>query len=149
MSDNKGKKSRASWIARALKGENVPDVDPDLIRELSALLSETGLTEIEIERSGIRVRVARNAPAIAAAVPVITAPAVPPAPGAPNPAGEAKEKRGTVITSPMVGTVYLAPQPGAQPFVKVGDRVTDGTLLITEAMKTMNPVPAPAAGRIA
>jgi acetyl-CoA carboxylase biotin carboxyl carrier protein len=149
MSDEKAKKGRPGWITRAIKGENVPDVDPDLIRELSALLTETGLTEIEIERAGVRVRVARNAaPMIAAAVPM-AAPSGATAPATATPAAEAKEKRGTIVTSPMVGTVYLAPQPGAAPFVKLGDRVKDETLLIIEAMKTMNPVPAPVSGQIA
>jgi acetyl-CoA carboxylase biotin carboxyl carrier protein len=147
MSDDKGKRG---WITKAIKGENLPEVDPNMIRQLSALLSETGLTEIEIERAGVRIRVARNA------APIVTTGTLPaPAPVREDQAAsqatsaEPKDKPGTVVTSPMVGTVYLAPEPGAQPFVKLGDRVKDETLVIIEAMKTMNPVPAPVAGRIA
>ena len=73
----------------------------------------------------------------------------PVAPANPNGGAEPPPKRGTLVTSPMVGTVYLAPQPGAPPFVSVGSEVTDGTVCIIEAMKTMNPVAAPVAGRIA
>jgi acetyl-CoA carboxylase biotin carboxyl carrier protein len=148
MSDEKSN-ARRGWITKAIKGENGPGVDPQLIRELSALLTETGLTEIEIERAGVRVRVARNlAPSIAALAPSAAPAREAPAAAAAQP-GEATQARGTVVTSPMVGTVYLAPQPDAEPFVKIGDRVKDETLLIIEAMKTMNAVPAPIAGRIA
>ena len=129
-------------IAKAITGESMPTVDADMVRDLARLLEETGLCELEIERGGVRLRVARAAPPA-----VIAAPAAPPHPVKevqPEPA----RREGTVVTSPMVGTVYLAPQPGAEPFVKIGDAVTDGTLCIIEAMKTMNPVPSPAAGRI-
>ena len=122
------------------------------VRELAEILNETGLTEIELEREGLRIRVAKTAgaavvqayappPPAAALVTSAPAPAASETPPAP-PAGE-------TVTSPMVGTVYLQPQPGAKPFVQVGDRVNAGqTLLVIEAMKTMNPVPAPRAGVI-
>jgi acetyl-CoA carboxylase biotin carboxyl carrier protein len=125
-----------------------PKVDQDLIRELAALLDETGLTEIEIEQDRMRVRVARGAP-LAANPPPPPPPPVrgePPAsPPTPQPADPASHA-GAVL-SPMVGTAYLAPEPGGKPYVEVGDRVEEGqTVLIVEAMKTMNQIPAPHAG---
>jgi acetyl-CoA carboxylase biotin carboxyl carrier protein len=144
MNSNKSKPLR-DRIAKALKGESTPGVDPEVVRDLAKLLEETGLSEIEIERAGVRVRVVRGGAAQAAA------PAAPqmasPSPGEVQP--EPPKRQGTVVTSPMVGTVYLSAQPGAPAFVKVGDAVTDGTLCIIEAMKTMNPVPSPVAGRVA
>jgi acetyl-CoA carboxylase biotin carboxyl carrier protein len=140
MSENKSKPLR-DRIAKAIKGESTPGVDPEIVRELAKLLEETGLSEIEIERGGVRVRVARGT----------AAPAANPPPQQPQPASAEPvvvRRQGTMVTSPMVGTVYLSPQPGAPPFVKIGDSVTDGTLCIIEAMKTMNPVPSPVAGRI-
>jgi acetyl-CoA carboxylase biotin carboxyl carrier protein len=133
------------------QSETKSAVDKDLIRELSALLEETGLSEIEIEQSGLRVRVARSGPMIATApmsAPIVSAPLVAPAgftsPAAPDPA-----KHPGVVASPMVGTAYLAPEPGARPFVDVGTKVKAGqTLLIVEAMKTMNQIPAPRAGTV-
>ena len=149
MSDNKSKPLR-DRIAKAIKGESTPGVDPEIVRELAKLLEETGLSEIEIERGGVRVRVARGMPAGAAPA---AAPSPPPQqqpqPQPPPDEPEVVRRQGTVVTSPMVGTVYLSAEPGAPPFVKVGDSVTDGTLCIIEAMKTMNPVPSPVAGRIA
>ena len=139
-------------IANAIAGDGGPGIDADVVRELAALLDETGLTEIEIERAGVRIRVARN---IFAATPAAQGPAqtVAQQPAAVSthtpPAPEPAVRPGTIVTSPMVGTVYLSPQPGAPPFVNIGDAVTDGTLCIIEAMKTMNPVPSPAAGRVA
>jgi acetyl-CoA carboxylase biotin carboxyl carrier protein len=126
-------------------------VDKDLIRELSALLQETGLTEIEIEQSGLRVRVARGGQVINAtpvAAPLGAAPLVAPtgitSSAAPDPA-----KHPGVVASPMVGTAYLAPEPGARPFVEIGSKVLAGqTLLIIEAMKTMNQIPAPRSGTV-
>src|SRR5262245_1228109 len=150
MSESK-RKSFRSRLTQYLKGETTPGVDSDVVREMAKLLEETGLSEIEVERGGVRVRVARERPgaAGAAAAPVVVAAPVATAP-TPNGGSEAPApKRGTLVTSPMVGTVYLAPQPGAPPFVKVGSEVTDGTVCIIEAMKTMNPVAAPVAGRIA
>jgi len=133
-------------IANALSGDNSSGLDADIIRELAALLDETGLTEIEIESGGARIRVARGGSTVAAPMAgPAQAPAAAPQVAPPEPA----VRNGTIVTSPMVGTIYLAPQPGAPPFVKVGDAVTDGTLCIIEAMKTMNPVPAPVAGHVA
>ena len=149
MSDNK-RKSFRSRLTHYLKGETTPGVDPDVVREMAKLLEETGLSEIEVERGGVRVRVARERPGAqgAAAPAVASVMPVAPAPANPNGGAESAAKRGTLVTSPMVGTVYLAPQPGAPPFVNVGSEVTDGTVCIIEAMKTMNPVAAPVAGRI-
>jgi len=118
-------------------------VDSDLIRALAALLDETHLTEIEYTVGERRIRVARTA----AAAPTFAAPAQP-APTLVAPAGPPADAAGT-IKSPMVGTAYLSPQPEAAPFVKVGDTVTQGqTLLIIEAMKVMNQIPSPRAGRV-
>jgi acetyl-CoA carboxylase biotin carboxyl carrier protein len=126
--------------------KNHGPIDAEAIRELAHLLTETGLTEIEIEQGGQRVRVARmGAPAAAHAV------AAPVAASA-SPAADTAKKDGHAVgavTSPMVGTVYISPEPGKPPFVKVGDRVKEGdTLLIVEAMKTMNPILAPRGGTI-
>jgi acetyl-CoA carboxylase biotin carboxyl carrier protein len=123
-------------------------VDTALIRELAALLKEADLSEIEVAENGRSLRVARQVQtvAMAAAAPVAAPVAVAAPAGAPAaPAGNAA---GTV-TSPMVGTIYTAPEPGAAAFIRVGDRVNKGqTLLIVEAMKTMNPIPAPRDGTI-
>jgi acetyl-CoA carboxylase biotin carboxyl carrier protein len=113
------------------------------------LLDETNLTEIEIERAGLRVRVARNI-SIAASMPANYAPAAgaPMAAAGPAPVADITTHPG-VVPSPMVGTVYWASEPGAKPFVEVGTKVTVGqTLLIIEAMKTMNQIPAPRAGTV-
>jgi acetyl-CoA carboxylase biotin carboxyl carrier protein len=123
--------------------------DSALIRELALLLDETNLTEIEIERAGLRVRVARNI-SIAASMPANYAPAAgtPAAATGPAPVADIAKHPG-VVPSPMVGTVYWASEPGAKPFVEVGSKVTAGqTLLIIEAMKTMNQIPAPRAGTV-
>ena len=129
------------------KGKNMPSIDSSVIRELAELLTETGLTEIEIEQGGSRLRVVRqvaNASVADAPVSVAAAPAAEaPAPAKPKgpPAG--------AVSSPMVGTVYISPEPGKPAFVKVGDKVSEGdTLLIVEAMKTMNPISAPKAGTV-
>jgi acetyl-CoA carboxylase biotin carboxyl carrier protein len=125
-----------------------PAVDHDLIRELARLLDETGLSEIEYERDGQRVRVARHAQVAAAAPARPAAPADPPAPVAETAPLDPAKHPG-VITSPMVGTAYVGPEPGARPFVEVGSRVEAGdTLLIVEAMKTMNQIPSPRAGTV-
>jgi acetyl-CoA carboxylase biotin carboxyl carrier protein len=125
--------------------------DSALIRELALLLDETSLTEIEIERAGLRVRVARNI-SVAAAVPSAYAPAAaaPAAVVAAAPsAGADLSKHPGVVPSPMVGTAYWSPEPGAKPFVEVGTKVSAGqTLLIIEAMKTMNQIPSPRAGTV-
>jgi acetyl-CoA carboxylase biotin carboxyl carrier protein len=127
--------------------------DGALIRELALLLDETSLTEIEIERAGLRVRVARNV-SIAASVPTaapVVAGATAPAPmSASAPAAAADfSKHPGAVPSPMVGTAYWAPEPGAKPFIEVGSKVSAGqTLLIIEAMKTMNQIPSPRAGTV-
>ena len=122
--------------------------DSALIRELALLLGETNLTEIEIERSGLRVRVARNI-SIAASVPVGVAGAAPaPVAAAPATVGDIAKHPG-VVPSPMVGTAYWASEPGAKPFIEVGSKVSVGqTLVIIEAMKTMNQIPSPRAGTV-
>jgi acetyl-CoA carboxylase biotin carboxyl carrier protein len=120
-------------------------VDPTVIEQLAELLERTGLAEIELAEGDSRVRVVRQGQAVAAAAPPPAAAAAPPP--AP-PAAEPEDAEGTVF-SPMVGTVYLAPEPGAAPFVAVGSTVAEGqTLLIVEAMKVMNPIRAPRAGTV-
>jgi acetyl-CoA carboxylase biotin carboxyl carrier protein len=124
--------------------------DSALIRELALLLDETNLTEIEIERAGLRVRVARNI-SIAATVPAAPLQAIAAAPvaGASAAASGDMSKHPGAVTSPMVGTAYWAPEPGAKPFIEVGTKVSVGqTLLIIEAMKTMNQIPSPRAGTV-
>jgi acetyl-CoA carboxylase biotin carboxyl carrier protein len=128
-------------------------LDARLVRELANVLNETGLTEIEVERADIKIRVAKTLTAAPAPAPTALYSVAGPAPEGPEatapPASPGKPARtaGDTIKSPMVGTVYLQPQPGSPAFVKVGDRVTQGqTLLLIEAMKTMNPIGAPAAG---
>jgi acetyl-CoA carboxylase biotin carboxyl carrier protein len=124
-----------------------PAVDHDLIRDLARLLDETGLTEIEFERDGTSIRVARHVQAARgrgadAAVLVPSAPT-------PMPAAIEPEQHPGAVASPMVGTAYLGPAPGAKPFVEVGSQVKAGeTLIIIEAMKTMNQIPAPRAGTV-
>lgn len=123
--------------------------DSALIRELAALLDETNLTEIEIERAGLRVRVARNV-SIAASAPPSYQPAAPApaAASAPTAVADLANHPG-VVPSPMVGTAYWASEPGAKPFIEVGAKVSVGqTLLIIEAMKTMNQIPSPRAGTV-
>ena len=130
--------------------------DQDLIRQLAVLLDETNLSEIELERDDFRVRVARQitieAPvaARAAAAPAPAAPPPPPpAPAAPAEATSDPAGHPGAVPSPMVGTAYMAPEPGARNFIEVGDTVAAGDpLLIVEAMKTMNQIPAPRAGRV-
>jgi acetyl-CoA carboxylase biotin carboxyl carrier protein len=124
--------------------------DSALIRELALLLDETSLTEIEIERAGLRVRVARNV-SVAASVPAsVQALAPASAPSAPSSAGPTDlSTHPGVVPSPMVGTAYWSPEPGAKPFIEVGAKVSVGqTLLIIEAMKTMNQIPSPRAGTV-
>lgn len=124
--------------------------DSALVRELALLLDETSLTEIEIERAGLRLRVARNI-SVAATMPVPVAHAAPVPVAAAAPATTAADmsKHPGAVTSPMVGTAYWAPEPGAKPFVEVGSKVSVGqTLLIIEAMKTMNQIPSTRAGTV-
>jgi acetyl-CoA carboxylase biotin carboxyl carrier protein len=121
--------------------------DAALIRELALLLDETSLTEIEIERAGLRVRVARNL-SVAAAMPANYQQAVAPAAVAPADVADLAQHPG-VVPSPMVGTAYWASEPGAKPFIEVGSKVSIGqTLLIIEAMKTMNQIPSTRAGTV-
>jgi acetyl-CoA carboxylase biotin carboxyl carrier protein len=132
------------------KSEQKSEIDKERIRELAALLEETGLTEIEIEQGGMRVRVARQTQAAPAAQYPAAAPVHIPAPaGITAQAAADPAKHPGVVTSPMVGTAYLSPEPGAKPFVEIGAEVRAGqTLLIIEAMKTMNQIPAPRSGTV-
>jgi acetyl-CoA carboxylase biotin carboxyl carrier protein len=119
-------------------------IDHELIRELAKLLEDTGLTEIAIEQDGVSVRVARHGLAVASrgrqAELALAVPAAAPADPTQHPG---------VVASPMVGTAYRGPEPGARPFVEVGSQVKAGeTLLIIEAMKTMNQIPAPRSGTV-
>lgn len=130
------------------------DVDQGLIRELADLLGETGLTEIEVEQEGLRIRVARNV-SVSATVPA-AAPIRPQSESASElsaqgPSGSEPDvaSHPGAVTSPMVGTAYRAPEPGAPAFVEVGSSVTSGqTVLIVEAMKTMNHIPASRSGTV-
>jgi acetyl-CoA carboxylase biotin carboxyl carrier protein len=125
-------------------------IDTRLVRKLAGILKDTGLSEIEVERGDLRIRVAREltvAAQPAAAAPVAAAAVAAAAPAAAAEAAPAHN--GDAVPSPMVGTVYLQPQPGAEPFIRVGQTVVEGqTLLIVEAMKTMNPIPAPRGGKV-
>ena len=133
------------------------NVDPGLVRELAAILNDTGLSEIEVEHGELRLRLARTltvaapaAPAatyVQAAAPIAAAVAAP-APAA-APAAADLSKHPGAVPSPMVGTAYLSAEPGAAPFIKIGDTVTQGqTIMVVEAMKTFNPIPAPRAGKV-
>ena len=140
--------------------QRTPAVDAQLVRDLAQILQDTGLTEIEIERGELRLRLARTITVAAApqaavqthviasapvAAPALAAPAAPPPAAAPPSTAD----HPGAIPSPMVGTAYLAAEPGAAPFIKVGDTVNAGqTLMVIEAMKTFNPIPAPRAGKI-
>lgn len=134
-----------------------PSIDARLVRKLADILKDTGLSEIEVEHAGLKIRVAREL-TVAPQATYVQAPAAAPvyasAPAAAAPAAEAAAPApaahaGEAVKSPMVGTVYLSPQPGADAFIKVGDTVSAGqTLLIVEAMKTMNPISAPKAGKV-
>ncbi len=132
------------------------NIDAKLVRELAEMLAETGLTEIEVEDGDRKVRVSRGATAAPAAATVLAPVAAAPAPAAApaaSPAPAAEEAPAVdlanAVKSPMVGTAYLCPEPGADAFVQVGDTVKAGdTLLIVEAMKVMNPISAPKDGTI-
>jgi acetyl-CoA carboxylase biotin carboxyl carrier protein len=132
--------------------------DARLVRKLADILTETGLSEIEVEQGALKIRVAKTLTAAAAPVHYASAPApvaaahAPAAPAAAAPAAPAAapvRAVGDEVKSPMVGTIYLQPNPGSPSFVKVGDTVEAGqTMFIVEAMKTMNPIPAPRGGKI-
>lgn len=140
---------------RGTSASGASPIDSKVVRELAKILNDTGLTEIEVERGDLRVRVAKTpAGVITHAEP---APAARAAPGAPaGPAAPAQSDADAniaahpgAVASPMVGTVYLASDPNAAPFVRVGQPVSEGdTLLLIEAMKTFNPIPAPASGKV-
>jgi acetyl-CoA carboxylase biotin carboxyl carrier protein len=140
-------KSIGTRLATGQKSKAQGMIDADAVRELSDLLHETGLTEIEIEQNGARIRVARQPNGHAQSYVATQAVQQPAA------ASETSVPKGPVagaVTSPMVGTVYAAPEPGAQPFIKVGQTVKEGdTLFIVEAMKTMNPIAATHGGVVA
>ncbi len=128
------------------------NVDSSLVRELAELLNETGLTEIEVEDNDRKIRVARGGGVSAAPAPAFApqTPAPAPVAAAPAPTAEpAADSHEDAMLSPMVGTAYLAPEPGADDFIKIGDKVKAGdTLLIVEAMKVMNPIAADKSGTI-
>ena len=129
-------------------------VDQQLIRELAGILNETNLTEIEVEQGDLRVRVSRQTSNVHAAVAAPFPVAANPAPSAPlaaveAPPAAAPDLSKNTVTSPMVGTAYAAPSPDAEPFIQLGQKVREGqTLLIIEAMKTMNQIPSPRAGTV-
>ena len=129
-------------------------VDQQLIRDLAGILNDTNLTEIEVELGDLKVRVSRQSPTVQAYAPAMSASA----PHTPSVATIAAQQAATVaaadqarnsVTSPMVGTAYLSPSPDAKPFVEIGQSVREGqTLLIIEAMKTMNQIPSPRSGTV-
>ncbi|MEM6463321.1 MAG: acetyl-CoA carboxylase biotin carboxyl carrier protein [Pseudomonadota bacterium] len=132
-----------------------PVIDQDLVRDLANILNETELTEIEIEQADLRIRVSRGGTTIVhspSPVQASASAATQPAPGAPPVADSSADPSVSVsnaVTSPMVGTAYLAPAPDAEPFVQVGQDVSEGQpVLIIEAMKTMNQIPAPRSGKV-
>jgi acetyl-CoA carboxylase biotin carboxyl carrier protein len=139
------KKEKRSMTAKD-QGEKAGD-EQRLIRQLAELLNETGLSEIEIEKSGLKVRVARTLnvqSTVAAAAPVAAAAAAAPVAKPSDPA-----KHPGAVKSPMVGTAYRSPEPGAASFIEVGSQVSQGdTLFIIEAMKTMNQIPSPRSGKV-
>ena len=139
-------------MANSPKAPAADPIDARLVKRLADILTETGLSEIEVEHGGLKIRVAKQLAAAPAQV-TYAAPPAAAAAAAPPPAAHAEaapaQVRGDAVKSPMVGTVYLQPEPGAEPFIKVGDTVAAGqTLMIIEAMKTMNPIPAPKAGKV-
>jgi acetyl-CoA carboxylase biotin carboxyl carrier protein len=131
-------------------------IDQQLVRDLAGILNETNLTEIEVELDDLKIRVSRQAPTVhavaaapayapPAAQPTANSVAAAPAAAAPSPADQAKNS----VPSPMVGTAYLSPSPDAKPFIEIGQSVKEGqTLLIIEAMKTMNQIPSPRSGTV-
>ncbi len=146
------KPSRGAASASAAPAANSSSEFSKVVQELAKILLDTGLTEIEVERGDLRVRVAKDgAPAMVAAAPtaVVAAPAAAAAPAAPVSRGAAAASHPGAVTSPMVGTVYLSSDPKVDPFVKLGQNVNSGdTLLLIEAMKTFNPISAPKSGKV-
>lgn len=132
-----------------MRKDKEKEIDEALVRQMAELLTETGLTEIEYSAKDWRLRVVRQPAAVTVAAPAAAAPMA----SAPVAAPVAEVRRADhpgALKSPMVGTVYLAPEPGAAQFVKPGDKVREGqTLMIIEAMKVMNPIPAPRSGTVA
>lgn len=140
----------------------ISQVDQDLIRTIAELVNEANLAEIELEQDDFRIRVTRTLPAKEVVQvsapnygpgPAAPTPAAQPAPAAPTPAAPAAPEdlaaSPNTLTSPMVGTAYFAPEPGAKPFIEVGTKVAEGqTVLIVEAMKTMNQIPAHKSGTV-
>lgn len=138
MADTKGTAGKSAGM----------NVDMDLVRALAELLSDSGLTEIEVADDDRRIRVARNAGGMVMAAPALAAASVAAPVAAAAPADNANDNA-NAMKSPMVGTVYLAAEPGSANFVKIGDQVTEGqTVLIVEAMKVMNPIAADRAGTV-
>ena len=127
-------------------------IDQQLIRDLAGILNDTNLTEIEVELDDFKVRVSRQSAAVhsvAAPQPVYGAPAQPASHPVSAPSAVPSDASKNAVPSPMVGTVYLAPSPDAKPYIEVGQAVTEGqTLLIIEAMKTMNQIPSPRSGTV-
>lgn len=143
MADNEAKTGKDSGMK----------IDTSLVRELAEMLADTGLTEIEVEDGERKIRVSRGGSVAMAPAAYAPAPVAAPAPAAAAAAAPAAEApaapAANALKSPMVGTAYLSPEPGADPFVKVGDSVKAGdTLLIVEAMKVMNPIVASSAGTV-
>jgi len=135
-------------VARKSDSQPTTAIDHDAIRELAKLLDETGLTEIEFERDGVSIRVARHSGESAGRARAVETAVVPPA-VASAPASIDPAQHPGVVASPMVGTAYLAPAPGSRPFVEVGATVKAGDpVMIIEAMKTMNQIPAPRSGTV-
>ena len=133
--------------------EKKPGIDKALVRDLADILNETDLTEIEVENDDLRIRVSRAGTPVAAVygAPAAAAPAPASAAVAAAPAADAAPARNTnnTVMSPMVGTAYMSPAPGAAPFIEVGSTVKEGqTVMIIEAMKTMNQIPAPRSGKV-
>jgi acetyl-CoA carboxylase biotin carboxyl carrier protein len=136
-------------------GKDSKTFDHEQIRILAEILADTGLTEIEVEQDGLKIRVAREVTVSYAPAPQHVAVSAAPAAAAPAPAAEATAAAAPAgnapgtVKSPMVGTAYFSPSPGAAPFVQVGSQVKAGqTIMIIEAMKTMNQIPAPHAGTV-
>jgi acetyl-CoA carboxylase biotin carboxyl carrier protein len=147
-----GNSKNCKLLGKQIMASRKSTIDQDLIRDLAALLTETDLTEIEVEQDDLRIRVARNV-TVAPVHVETSAPAkqvdleVKSSPAPAQPSDPAKQPG--AVSSPMVGTAYLAPEPGAPPYVSIGDSVTKGqTILIVEAMKTMNQIPSPRAGKV-